>query len=618
MKSLKKQQLLICFCFLVSNLFAADYYVTNGGNDNRPGTEQSPWASCPGMPGWSGTVQLSPGDRVYFNKGGAWGGSGNEALTLTGGVTYIGNEWGSGARAKLKPTGRCDAIVTINQDHESLPTIIKGFEMDGKSGNCSGICYLYPSSYRNLTGAVKRIEDCIVYNCGGSGYDYGIVVSDKQGYTIANVEVLNVTLYNVLRSGIVVYVGNETGENKCINALVRGCEVYNSGIATDSAGFGILLKNHVINPIVEFNFSHDNPGGGIDWETAQTGYTGSENGKLRYNIVKNNGGSGFYGQLTGAKSLEVYGNLVFKNAGCGMNLANSSSQGLSLKIYNNTFYQNCLSVGDAEIDIGDSAVYTGLEFKNNIIYPKLGKKALVSSTAKITAHSNNIYYREDGDVLVTYGGNSYKFDTIKTWEPTAFTEKPAFKDAENGLPGGFRGTYGTDLVPNNDGFLIMTGEAVNNGADLGAEVNGAINLSGVNGNLKRPQGSGWDIGAYEFTSGVFLALKDGDKVSGNVNVLATTAGNDSVELMEFYLDDVFMEALTSTPYKWAWDTKTVKDGTHKIKIIGHYPDGRTSVDYANVSVKNSQSGNSAGNLVSGINVYPNPCDLISFGIPICI
>jgi hypothetical protein len=54
------------------------------------------------------------------------------------------------------------------------------------------------------------------------------------------------------------------------------------------------------------------------------------------------------------------------------------------------------------------------------------------------------------------------------------------------------------MVPDADGLSIETGNAINNGADLGAVFNGAINLSGKSGGLTRPQIGGWDIGAYEY------------------------------------------------------------------------------------------------------------------------
>ena len=65
-------------------------------------------------------------------------------------------------------------------DHSTLPTIVRGFEVDVNDRTTSGVCINWPSASRNLTGGVKRIENCIVhdvYSRSSSGtYEYGIVV----------------------------------------------------------------------------------------------------------------------------------------------------------------------------------------------------------------------------------------------------------------------------------------------------------------------------------------------------------------------------------------------------------------------------------------------------------
>jgi hypothetical protein len=73
---------------------------------------------------------------------------------------------------------------------------------------------------------------------------------------------------------------------------------------------------------------------------------------------------------------------------------------------------------------------------------------------------------------------------------------PNFKNTSS-LPTGFEGTFGIDMVPDSDGLLIESGDAIDNGADLDSSLNGAINLSGRSGGWARPQGTRWDIGAYE-------------------------------------------------------------------------------------------------------------------------
>jgi hypothetical protein len=88
--------------------------------------------------------------------------------------------------------------------------------------------------------------------------------------------------------------------------------------------------------------------------------------------------------------------------------------------------------------------------------------------------------------------------TLKSsWEATAVITNPAFTGGT--LPTGFTGTYGTDMVPNTTYFsLPIDSPAVNTGATLGAPYNGSINGAALTVPVTRPQGAGYDIGAYEF------------------------------------------------------------------------------------------------------------------------
>ena len=182
-------------------------------------------------------------------------------------------------------------------------------------------------------------------------------------------------------------------------------------------------------------------------------------------------------------------------------LTKALSDSLSLKIYNNTFYHNATDGSEwiREIYIeSNSADISVLEIRNNIIYA-VSTSPLIDADGDITAHSNNIYYRAGGGELVRDRGTTYTSGNLGSWEPSAYAVEPNFKNSSN-LPAGFKGTYGTDMEPNTDGLSVEQGIAVDNGADLGDLYYGAINFAGKSGGLTRPQGSGWDIGAYEYST----------------------------------------------------------------------------------------------------------------------
>jgi hypothetical protein len=484
--------------FSVSSVgWAATYYVDKDHPstiDSGPGTESKPWKHCPGLTGWTGSANLSAGDTVYFDSGDVWtGSSGNSFLQVTGGVTYDGSTWGSGTRATLRATGSFKrAVVNIMDDHLTHETVVKGFHVDVNDMKANGITVNWPSSV-DLTGTTKRIEDCVVHDVGLFS-KYGIKIGAIHHKHTDNVEVLNCTVYNTPRTGIGVYLGVQHSGNQANNVIIRGCEVYNTGEDSSSAGNGIMLKNHSINSIVEYNYIHETSGRGISIH-ASSGMEGPENAKIRYNIITDCGKDGIDFESGGTKSVDVYGNLIYKNNRSGILFMSNMRNNNSIKIYNNTLYQNNVAGGDrAEIDIHPSAAnFTMLELRNNIIYSSSSMYPYRDyDGGRITGHSNNICYRPGGRILVRDGGKNYTSSNLSSWESTALSSDPSLKNTAN-LPTGFTGTYGTNMKPNTDGLSIaVDSPAKGYGVSLGASFNGSINSVVRSPDIK------WESGAYEF------------------------------------------------------------------------------------------------------------------------
>jgi hypothetical protein len=491
--------------FLVSfNVsFAATYFVSSSsGNDSNPGTSIAPWERCPGLTGWSGTINLLPGDIIYFRNTDVWTSStGSSLLEPVGGVTYDGSTWGNGNRAKLRALidyGR--GVVTFRDDHPTRPTAVQGFEVDANDTVSAGIVFDWGFAPTDLTGAIKRVKDCIVhdvYSRSAQGdYKYGIVISKWGGGAIENVEVIDCEIYNISRSGIVNYLGNDVPGNSSKNILIRGCNIYNTGEDPNSVGNGITVKNHAIDTLVEYNYVHDVAGGGVSIDTNNlAGFIGPNNCVVRFNIIRGCNGRwsspGINADYSGDKSFDIYGNLIFLNAAAGIRLTDRLDNMLSGRIYNNTLYQNCQSTRSREIDIqGFDASVSLLEVKNNIVSTRSDTTPLYDRDGDITVHSNNIYYKPGEGTIIYSNGTNYIADTIGGWEPSAVITDPLLKNISNS-PTGFSGTYGSDLAPNNDGFDITANSpAKNSGISLNVLYNGSVN------SVARSL-SYWDIGAYE-------------------------------------------------------------------------------------------------------------------------
>jgi hypothetical protein len=458
----------ICYIIalgIVTPSFAATYYVSSTkGNDRNQGTESAPWAYCPGMTGWGGSATLHAGDTVYFDSAGTWAGSASaQILSVAGGVTYIGDEWGSGTRATLQSNSNLSSgVVYIGDDDSTYETILKGFYVD-LNGHSGEVVSINRPSIRAMTGATKRVENCIATNPGYTteGENHGIRIGAPK-YDISNVEIINNVVHSIPGDGIMSYSKYASTVGKISNVLVRGNTVYDVGNATGNQQLGIYVKNQVESEIIEFNTVYSTPGDGIRI-MADPGSVNPTNITIRHNIIYNTSKRGINLQqratATGPSKVAIYGNIVYGCSSYGIYPDLQLKGILTFRVYNNTVYNN----GGAALRIdSSSATYSVLEVKNNIL-----DGGISGSTGYITSQSNNL------------------------------TSNFNFNNRSN-LPTGFTGTYGVDLEPNKDGLSIVSGNAIDGGTDLGSSLAGAINISGKSIDVTRSsEGAGWDIGAYE-------------------------------------------------------------------------------------------------------------------------
>lgn len=488
---------------------ATVYYVSQAGNDSNSGTDSTlPWLHCPGMSGWSGVKTLNAGDTVYFRNTDTWeAAAGQSMVQVTGGVTYDGRSWGSGSRATLKAQGAFNrAVINCMEDDQTYPTVLCGFNVDANHFVTSGVTFNWPHADRNLTGALKKVEDCEVQNVWSEQakgqYEYGILSGGWGGFHIANFEILDCDVHHISRGGINNYMGNDIPGNRSDNVLIRGNTICSTGTDPDYSGSAIAIKNHTVNTIVEYNYMHDIVNGtgiGLDVHP-EDGFIGPENAIIRHNIVADIPHCGIYLGSPGVQSYDIYGNIFMRCSYEAIRVSGQMEGTVRLRIINNTFFQNFPGDWSQQVRIASSsAFFEILEVKNNIFYCPSGtsSRALLDDEGSIRAHSNNLYYHPENRTLVICDGVSYNAQTISSWEPTSVTGDPGFKDTSM-VPAGFSGQYGHDLVPAPDGLsLSITGAAINSGADLGNTFAGAINLSGIGPQRFRPRGHAWDIGAYQ-------------------------------------------------------------------------------------------------------------------------
>ena len=485
------KQILMHILLFSSVTFAANYYVDiKAGNDNNNGTINTPWKYCPGMVGYTGTGTLVAGDVVYFDRGDTWTLTinSNYLLNMVGGVTYNGSTWGTGTRAKFTVTGSVivnDNIVSMNADHATYETVLTGFELDGNDHSISGGCLIGNNTLTkpvNQTGAIKRIENCVVHNIGlgtpGTEYVYAIGVRSKSGVTVSNVEILNNTCYNTDSDVIMLYPTNEANTAKCSNILVRGNNSYGGGRYGTDVGACIVIKNDVDNVIIESNYCHDS-NQGITMSTKDATFNAPRNITIRYNTIT--GITQYHGivvqsPFAGNRSFTAYYNLIFNNFQYGICIENDVVGTTAIfNIFNNTLFSN-LSSHDVLFKAATITNYT-LVFKNNIIYSVSGSLPFSDASGQVTSHSNNIYYRSGGGNLILTNGSYKTFANLSGYETSGICADPLF------------------ISPSN--FNLNSGSpAIHTGTNVGLtrDFRGAA-IIGLP-----------DIGAYEYTGAITTTL----------------------------------------------------------------------------------------------------------------
>ncbi|MEK6875668.1 MAG: choice-of-anchor Q domain-containing protein, partial [Nanoarchaeota archaeon] len=200
-------------------------------------------------------------------------------------------------------------------------------------------------------------------------------------------------------------------------------------------------------------------------------YADGTYGELYSNIIRDPGtnepgnniyGIGISGASSTANNLNIYNNLIYSQ--------DSNEAGILIKtsdIVKNIFSNSIYTNANTPLIYSSNAQSNQLNFKNNIFHQAgTGKIIDFNGLSDWTSHTYNLYYAPSGSIGTTLG----------TGEQNANPQWQA-------IPSG-------EYSPNGGG-LLQTSPAINTGT--------TINLFSRSFNgITRPQGSAWDIGAYEY------------------------------------------------------------------------------------------------------------------------
>ena len=359
----------------------ATYYVSSTGNDSNNGLSPgAPWQTIAKVNGNT----YGPGDSVFFEGGETFSGTLSFRVRETSTSPFTIGSYGTG-RAVIGPgvgpglyAYNCSGIVIQNID----------FTGSGAGTNTNHGIEFYADLAGNMKLNYIRIDSVNVSGFGRAGIIIG-AWNNLTGYN--DVRVTNAIVHDNHEDGLQVYAQNKgantniyLGHSQFYNNTGRSgpgspsgsgaifgevnggtiefCAAHNNGALNTSTsgpvglwcydsnsvliqynesysnttseddGDGFDLDGGTTNSYLQYNYSHDNKGGGLCL-FQYAGASAHKGNIVRYNISQNDG-SGVAVWGANSSSLvtgdSIYGNIIFTGRGDGVDFYNANCSGIAV------------------------------------------------------------------------------------------------------------------------------------------------------------------------------------------------------------------------------------------------------------------------------------------------
>lgn len=421
------------------------YYVSPAGDDANPGSFDQPWRTVQ-----HAVDNVGPGDTIWVRGGVYNEGVDIETYGLPGlPITLMGYP---GEEAILDGNGleRRDGVDMDGADYWTLQDlVIRDYSLEGERG--FGFVSWYHSqgiTLRDLTFSL--VGTPIKFQQGGED----VLIEDVHGYD-----------YDT--------AGFDCGpDGPCRGFTLRRVMMIGPGVGSDPSADGFAVEQGIA-ILLEDCIAEGHAGDGFDLMSDRT--------TLRRVISRGNHGDNI--RLGGSDSSLI--NSLSYDSGL-INLV--LTEGGSYTVINNTIANRTSDGYLAMLGGYQTSVPTTLGLYNNIFYndnPAMSGATVYYPEGVILTADHNLYdnpYGEDGVICADFAGRCFSSSEVNdgTWY------------AETG--NGQHSLYGDPLFVNaasHNYHLAAYSPALDAGTSEGAP---SVDLDGIS----RPQGEGYDIGAYEY------------------------------------------------------------------------------------------------------------------------
>lgn len=498
-------KILIILSILCSPVYATTYYIAAFGLDTNDGLSKiAPWKNAPGMPEFSGTYTHAPGDMFVLRGGDTWvftnsnwiisnsGERGNPDIYTSDKTWYSGSFWTYPVLDGDHSTPLGKGLITIDTREHDIT--INGLKLinAGTAGTLYGAMAIY---------ATYNLGGITVSNCRIQTYSqHGLTLRPDWD-----------NLTETLDPGVEVF-GNDLSD--CTNFLEMGGT---QGPPYDYK-FGVYIHDNVFHDPHSVLLDGDHGDSIHLWNA----YRGTGEWVLYYTgAIYNNHWYGDFSpsdEITGntaqiylecsTDGMDIYNNVLSFDNTDSIREEYLFSPGMfteysckNLNIWNNTFTSNKMYAANRG---GKTAVRIDNKYDtDDIVHPSDNIKVqgnifdhITKTVVSIATDSQNIYldYNIYADPLEQYGGLGSVFNSSMADWQTALQNAPYVTGNEEhsiDAPVNFnditRVPMDLTLADNSPAIDALP-------TSIAPTATFTTDILGVS----RPQGSAWDMGAYEY------------------------------------------------------------------------------------------------------------------------